>query len=340
MSYDLTTSTIARQNVLNNSYALSHLEHHLALGGLQHEEETIFTKAQVSEILDVDERTVDRYLKQFADELKANGYRILKGKALKNMKLLYVDDTNVVDIIDPKAPSLGVFTFRAILNIAMLVTESERAKLIRSRMLDIVLDVVAQKAGGHTKYINQRDADYLPSAYREYSYRKVFTSALSHYLDMGDYKYGVYTNKIYQLIFKENAKEYKQILNLSEKEKVRDTFYAEVLKAIASVENGLAEEMKQHFEELGRKLTPSELDVIIQALENNPYLRPVIEDARTKMASRDLSFRDALHVKLESYLQAVPEADFDRFLGETSRSLEEQLSDPETLEVLKRLKGR
>ncbi|MDQ6991343.1 MAG: DNA-binding protein, partial [Mariprofundaceae bacterium] len=300
----------------------------------------VFTKAQLAEILAVDGRTIDRYLKSHGDELKANGYQILKGKSLKDIKLADVDDIHVVDIIDPKAPSLGVFTFRAILNIAMLVTESERAKAIRSRMLDIVLDVVAQKTGGHTKYINQRDDDYLPSAYQEYSYRKIFTSALSQYLNMGGYKYGVYTNKIYQLIFKENAKEYKRILSLSEKDKVRDTFYAEVLKAIASVENGLAEEMKQRFEALGRQLTPPELDMMIQSLENNPYLRPVIEDARTKMASRDLSFRDALHIKLEAYLQSVPESDFDRFLGETSRSLEEQLSDSETLEVLKRLKDR
>ena len=103
MSHDLTTSTIARQNVLNNSYALSQLESHLALGGLQYDGKTIFTKAQVAEILDVDERTVDRYLKQFAGELKENGYCILKGKSLKDMKLAYVDDINVVDIIDPKA---------------------------------------------------------------------------------------------------------------------------------------------------------------------------------------------------------------------------------------------
>ena len=33
MSKDLTTSSVARQNVLNNSYALSQLEAHLALGG-------------------------------------------------------------------------------------------------------------------------------------------------------------------------------------------------------------------------------------------------------------------------------------------------------------------
>ncbi len=32
------------------------------------------------------------------DELKQNGYRVLKGKSLKNMKLAQVDDINVVDL--------------------------------------------------------------------------------------------------------------------------------------------------------------------------------------------------------------------------------------------------
>jgi hypothetical protein len=31
----------------------------------------------------------------------------------------------VVDILDPKSPSLGIFNFRALLNISMLVTESQ-----------------------------------------------------------------------------------------------------------------------------------------------------------------------------------------------------------------------
>lgn len=340
MSQDLTTSSVARQNVLNNRYALAYLEEHLALGGLRYKEQTIFTKAQVAEILAVDERTIDRYLKSHGDELKENGYQILKGKPLKDMKLAYVDDTNVVDIIDPKAPSLGVFSFRAILNIAMLVTESDRAKAIRSRMLDIVLDVVAQKAGGHTKYINQRDQNYLPAAYQEDSYRKQFTDALRDCLDMGDYKYAVYTDKIYKAVFCENATEYKKVLKLASKDKTRDTMYAEVLTAIASFEHGLAVQLRQESEKLDRKLKPKEFDLLISQAEQNPFLRPSIEEARTRMASRDLGFRDALHHKLESYIQSVPEGDFERFLGEKSRSLEEQLSDTQTLEVLKRLKDR
>ncbi len=339
MNKELTTSLVARKNVLNNSYALQQLESHLELSGFVFEGEALFTKQQAAGILAIDERTIDRYLSSHSDELEASGYRIIKGKLLKNIKLSYVNDTDVVDI-NPKAPSLGVFSFRALLNLAMLVTESDRAKAIRSRMLDIVLDVIAEKAGGHTKYINQRDRDYLPAAYMEDSYRKQFTSALNSYLEMGKHKYAVYTDKIYKAVFCENAAEYKKVLKLADSDKTRDTMYAEVLKAIASFEHGLAEQMQTESERLGRKLKPLELDALIAAAESNPFLKPSIEDARIRMASRDLGFRDALHDKLEHYIQSVSEGDFDRFLGEKSRALEEQLADARTLEVLKRLKDR
>lgn len=339
MNKDLTSSKVARKNVLNNPYALSQLETHLELGGLQFEGETVFTKLQAAEILAVDERTVDRYLSNHSDELQESGYRVLRGKALKNIKLAYVNDTNVVDI-SSKTPSLGVFSFRAILNLAMLVTESDRARAIRSRMLDVVIDVIAEKAGGHTKYINQRDQDYLPAAYMEDSYRKQFTDALRDCLSMGHFKYAVYTDKIYKAVFCENAAEYKKVLRLAAKDKTRETMYAEVLKAIASFEHGLAVQMRQESERLDRMLRPSELDAMIAEAESNPFLKPAIEDARVRMASRDLGFRDALHDKLEHYIQSVPEGDFDRFLGEKSRALEEQLADAEALEVLKRLKDR
>lgn len=339
MSKDLTTSLVARKNVLNNPYALQQLESNLELGGLQYEGKTIFTKQQVAEILEIDERSVDRYLSSDGEELKASGYKIFKGKSLKSVRLAYVDDTSVVDI-NPKTPSLGIFTFRALLNLAMLVTESDRAKIIRSRMLDIVIDVVAQKSGGHTKFINQCDQEYLTSSYEEESYRKHFTSALSRFLEMGNHKYAIYTDKIYKAVFCENAVEYKKVLRLADSEKTRDTMYSEVLKAIASFEYGLAEQLREESTRLNRMLLPKELDDLIEKAESSPFLKPFIEDARVRMASRDLGFRDALHEKLEHYVQSIPEGDFERFLGEKAKSLEEQLSDPETLDVLKRLKDR
>lgn len=338
MTKDLTSSNVSRQNILNNNYAISQLESNLSFGGVYWHDESIFTKVQVAEILEIDVRTIERYLESHSPELIKNGYRVLKGTELKDFKK-YVSDIDVGDI--SKTPSLGLFSFRTVLNIAMLVTESEKAKAIRSKILDIVIDVMAQKSGGHTKFINQRDEAYLPSAYKEYSYRKEFTDALKNYLEADErWKYSTYTNKIYQVVFLENATEYKKILALKETDKIRETMYAEVLNAIASFEYGLAVEMKEEFERLGRKLTTKELDELIDRASKNPYLLPHINDARAKMASRDLCFRDALHQKLENYIQSVPEGDFDKFLGETSKSLEERLSDPETLAVLKRLKDR
>jgi hypothetical protein len=337
MANDLTNSKLDRQNILNNRYALEKIEEHLALGGIIYEDTIVFTKQQLVALFGISESTIEKYLANHADELRENGYKVLKGQSLKN----FLSTTGgVVTDYGSKTTVLSIFTFRAMLNIAMLLTESDPARLIRSRVLDIVIEVIAERSGGHTKYINQRDRDYLSSAYQEVSYRKVFTDALTNYLDMENAKYSRYTDKIYELIFKEKAQEYRRILDLKPRDNIRNTLYVEVLKAIASLENGLAEEMRIRSVQLGRKLQPSELDRLMDIAANNPYLQPTIEDARTKMASRDLGFRDALHQKLEAYIQSVPEDDFEKFLGETSKSLEEQLADPKILDVFKRLKDR
>ena len=220
----------------------------------------------------------------------------------------------------------------------MLLSESEIAKALRSKILDIVIDSLNEKVGGSTKYINQRDEDFFNAIIKEPHYRKEFTQALNLYLDLGSFKYSIYTSKIYECIFKENASEYKKILNLTEKDNVRDTMYAEVLKLIASFENGLAHEMKEKFEKLNRKLTKSEMDLILLNFSNHPLFKPLIEDARIKMASRDYGFRKVFHDSLKNYISTVSQSDFERFLGEKSKALEERID--ENIDVFKRLKNR
>lgn len=334
---DLATSPHQRQNILNNRFALQAAEQHLALGGLAYEGQTVFTKQQVTALFDISDATVERYIAAHGDELRGNGYMLLKGKKLKDFKDL-VDATLINE--GTKTTILGVFSFRAVLNLAMLITESERARAIRSRLLDIVMDVLAERSGGHTKYINQRDDRYLTAAFQEESYRKQFTDALDHYVDGNHWKYARFTNLIYQSVFQENAAEYRKVLKLAAQDNIRETMYAEVLNLIASYESGVAHELEQECSKLGRKLTLREAEALFTQFAQHPLFKPLILDARTKMASRDLGFRDALHHKLEAYIQSVPSADFERFLGETSKSLEQRLSDPETLAVFKRLKDR
>jgi hypothetical protein len=127
----------------------------------------------------------------------------------------------------------------------MLLTESDKARLLRGAILNIVIDVVGKKAGGSPKYINQRDDTYLLSLFAGQSYKKEFIDALTNHVDMGNFKYTIYTDKIYKSIFKEHSREYRTLLNLAKKEDIRNTMYSEVLTTISMYETGLANELKK-----------------------------------------------------------------------------------------------
>lgn len=331
---DLTISTIDRQNVLNNRLAVEQIQKYLGLSGMLFNGEYKFTIQQVMNFYLVDRATINRYLGQYENELKHNGYEVLKGKKLKEFKLEF---GHILEE-GTKAPLLGVFSFRTVLNLGMLLSESEKAKALRSKMLDIVIDTINNKLGGSTKYINQRDEDFFTAILKEPHYRKKFTSALNKYVEMDNSKYAFFTDKIYKSIFNENAKEYKHILQLEDTENPRDTMYGEVLKIIASFENGIAHEMEKKSQSLSRKMTTEEVEELVDVYAKHPLYKPLIEDACTKMASRDYGFRQVFHDKLRHYLSNVPLSDFDRFLGEKSKSFEERLE--ENKDVFIRLKDR
>ena len=103
----------------------------------------------VADFYEVDEKTINRYLKSHEEELKRNGYFLCDGKLLKEFKLQFVCLINETN----KTPVIGLFNFRAFLNIGMLLSESEKAKQVRSLILDIVIATIHERTGGGTKYI-------------------------------------------------------------------------------------------------------------------------------------------------------------------------------------------
>ena len=331
---DLTVSNIERQNVLNNRYVVDKIQDALGISGMDFEGEYRFTKKMVADFYEVEERTIERYLEQYASELTANGYVLCKGKKLKDLKLHFAPVINV----GSKTTQLGLVNFRAFLNIGMLLTESEKARQVRSLILDIVIATLNERTGGGTKYINRRDANYLPTALKEVNYRKQLTSALRACVDGHETNmYSDVTNAIYKAVFKENAKEYREILRLDSKDTVRHTLYAEVLLVIASFENGIGATIREAFKKKGNeKLTIKEVEEIISNLAESPMQKPYLEDARTKMASRDLSFRDAYHGNIEEYLRAVTPDEYERFIGDKSIDIDQLLE--ENSDVLRRLK--
>ncbi len=338
MKKDLTVSQIDRQNILNNSVALKEVERALGIKGILFENEMKFTKKKIAEFYEVEERTIERYLENNMNEVGENGYEVLRGKRLKTLKKeLKKPDVSDIGVGD-KAPSVGIFNFRAFLNIGMLIVEGDKARGIRSAILDIVIDSINQKTGGGTKYINQRDEDFIISYFKQENYRKEFTDALKNYVDMGNIKYPIYTDKIYISIFKEKTREYRKILNLSRNENIRDTMYSEVLNLISSYECGFADVLTKKSKELNRKLLSHEVDVLFKDFEGMALYIPFKETARLKMASRDLVFRDALHENLKEYISVLPPSEFERFLGEKSKEFSERLE--EYKDEMKRLKER
>lgn len=336
MEKDLTTSQIDRQNILNNEFAISEIQKATNVKCIVWNGEYYLTKELVAEFFGVDVRTIERYLSRDGEELQLNGYTVLKGIVLQEFLDAYKNDFATDIDVGHKIRSLGVFNFRSFLNVAMLLVESETAAEVRKIMLDIVIDLINQKAGGSTKYINQRDTDFVGAFLQEENYRKEFTDALRDYVDMGNAKYGIYTDKIYQSIFREKAKEYKQVLRLSEKDRIRDTFYSEILTLISSYECGLAAMIKDQSNQMGRKLNNWELSDLFKAFESLPMWKPLIIQARTKMASRDMALRDAFHFQLEEYIRPLETEEYNKFLGSAGEELEKLLA--ENQDVLRRLK--
>lgn len=324
--------SVNRQSLLNNDIALNKLAQTYHLSG------HYFTNQQIIDFFQISIQTLERVISENREELIRNDFMVLKGADLTKFQEDNPEFFATLKNEGRKITNLTVSTIRTVLNIAMLLKNSDKAQEVRSKMLDIVVQVMQDKTNGNTKYINQRDTDFLNQSYREDSERKQFTAALSNYVDMGPYKYALFTNEIYKAIFGEKAQEYKTLLDLDKKDNLRNTLYSEVLLVIASFEAGIAYELKIESERLDRKLTREEVEAIILKIKNHPTQRPYLDEARTKMASRDFGFRDVIHENISEYINPVTKEDYAKFLGEKSKELRAQLD--ENIDVLKRLSDK
>lgn len=333
MAKDLTVSQIDRQNILNNTIALQRIQQTLDIHPIEYCGTLYVTKQTAADFYEVDIRTITNCLKANEEELSYNGYKVLQGNALKDFKLHVGKETD----FPTKTTVLGVFDFRSFLNLGMLLTTSEKAKQLRSAMLDIVIGVINEKTGGGTKYINWRDRDFLPAAIQEEDYHKNLTGAIKKYVDGHQtHKYSQVQDMIYQAVFCEKADEYRRLLQLGEKDNVRRTLYAEVLRVVSSFENGVAYEISKRAEEEG-PLSIKEVHEVVKMMAEHPLQAPYIFDARQKMASRDNAFRDVTHEELLGYLKALSPEEFDKFIGERSIDIEKLLNTEENRAFLESL---
>lgn len=338
---NLLGSDTERQNILNNPFVIQPLQEWLGLDFPIVDWEMRMTIEQVAQFFQVSKRTVERYLRQHEEELYHNWYQVFSGEALQNIKQEFGNDMNV----GSKTTVLGLFSFRAFLNLGMLLSHSDKAKTLRWIILDVMIDVMNQKTGGKTKYINQRDENFITSYADSIAYRKEFMDALHAYVDAGVFKFTLMTDKIYQYLFGEHTHEYKKLLKLWSKDNLRSTLYDEVLTAISTIEIWFAHELKQAYMKQGKKLSYNETESLFDAFVKSPVLKPQVEKSRKVMSSRDKGLRDIVHEALQPYLESLSPEEYTKFLSEEAKRIEEKTAQAleiidENKDVFIRLKDR
>jgi phage antirepressor YoqD-like protein len=83
----------------------------------------------VADYYEVDRKTIEKLVQRNLTELSGNGYRVIEGDELTDMKS--------VCGIASRARSLALFSRRAILNVGQLLRDSDVAQEVRSTLLDI-----------------------------------------------------------------------------------------------------------------------------------------------------------------------------------------------------------
>lgn len=86
------------------------------------------TTEGVAAYFDVDSKTIEKLTERNRVELEANGYRVLAGPGLTDIKSACG--------IQSRARSLALFDRRTLLNVAMLLRDSEVARQVRRYLLD------------------------------------------------------------------------------------------------------------------------------------------------------------------------------------------------------------
>lgn len=117
-SKSLRTSVAAHTEVLDRVKTLSLLPDGMHV-----------TTAMVAAYFQVGINAVRSLVLDHREEIEANGYRVLSGAELSSFKEL--------SGIQSHTPSLALFSRRAVLNVAMLLRDSEVARQVRTYLLDM-----------------------------------------------------------------------------------------------------------------------------------------------------------------------------------------------------------
>lgn len=170
---------------------------------------------QVANYYEVSNDAIKKIVQRHRDELEEDGIMILKGDELRQFRNEVCEGHEVPTKISNKTTVLTILTKRAMLRIGMLLTTGAIAKQVRSHLLNCEEEVSQERQ----MWLAQREAGKID--------RKRMTTAISNYVPEGKSKrfaYPNYTNMIYKILFKKDAKTLRCERGFDKNDKLRDSF--------------------------------------------------------------------------------------------------------------------
>lgn len=187
----------------------------------------VVTAQQISNYYECSLDSVKTLIKRNRDEFESDGMVVLTGNSLDKFREEVLQGSNEPDKISSKTRSLTLLTKRSMLRIGMLMTGNLMAKKIRNYLLNIE----EQTEIDRKSWAIQREVGIIE--------RKRMTSAIAKYIPETEHKrfaYPNYTNMVYKLLFKCDAKTLRQDRNVKTNDALRDSFTELELKQVEEVE--------------------------------------------------------------------------------------------------------
>ncbi|MDP2104236.1 MAG: antA/AntB antirepressor family protein [Candidatus Gracilibacteria bacterium] len=196
-----------------------------------------------------------------------------------------------------------------------MVENNEMGKKVRKYFIRVEEDFkkVMQIATSDPKFINQLAEGFMEMREETKEYRKDFTDSIRDFVETKNY--GTYTDMLYDFLFLEKAKEYRNLLNLAREDFTRNSMYQEILLIIGAFETGLSGEVENTYKTLGRCLTKNEYMEVFRIFTSNKMWKVYQKRARNIMSTYDEELRNIKHPKLIDYRKEFTNEDIQKLLA-------------------------
>lgn len=195
-----------------------------------------------------------------------------------------------------------------------MVENNEVWKSIRKYFIRVEKEFrqVLQLAYQNPKFINQLSQSYIETRVEWKEYRKEFTDSIRDFVN--DQHYGTYTDIIYDFLFEEKAREYRELLSLSAKDATRDTMYSDILVIVWAIEVGFAEELEIKYKQNKQKLNKEEVVWLFREYINKSHWKVYKKNAMRIMATYDEQLRWITHKRMIDYKKDFTQEDIQKLL--------------------------